>query len=59
MHACMYSSMLYGHHMIQVQQSMDQPGKVANPARVSWTENLGDRFDRPVPRHPARSPHSG
>ena len=54
---------------------MDQPGKVANPARGQLhgeneysislspfaTENLvsRDRFGRPVPRQPAHSPHSG
>ena len=52
---------------------MDQPGKVANPARGQLNsffssslslfapENLvsRDRFSRPVPRQPAHSPHSG
>ena len=55
-----------------MQQSMDQPGKVANPARGQLnrenerlpvspfaTENLGswDGFCRPVPRQPANSPY--
>ena len=52
---------------------MDQPGKVANPARGRLNreiniilspyapENLASRdgFSRPVPRQPAHSPHSG
>ena len=56
---------MYGHH---IQQSMDQPGKVANPARGQLNrennvplspcvpENLVSRdgFSRPVPRQPAR-----
>ena len=57
-----------------LQQSKDQPGKVANPARGQlWTgnififvssfapENLSfrDRFGRLVPRQPAHSPYSG
>ena len=55
---------MYGHH---IQQSMDQPGKVANPARGQLNkendiplspcvpENLvaRDGFSRPVPRQPA------
>ena len=55
---------MYGHH---IQQSMDQPGKVANPARGQLNrekifplspcvpENLVSRdgFSRPVPRQPA------
>ena len=59
MYVCMY-----GHH---IQQSMDQPGKVANPARGQLNrenniplspcvpENLVSRdgFSRPVPRQPA------
>ena len=51
----------YGHH---IYQSMDQPGKVANPARGQLNniplspcvpENLVSRdgFSRPVPRQPA------
>ena len=62
-YVCMYVCM-YGHHM---QQSMDQPGKVANPARGQLNkenniplspcvpENLVSRdgFSRPVPRQPA------
>ena len=58
---CMY---IYGHH---IQQIMDQPGKVANPARGQLNrenniplspyvpENLAsrDEFSRPVPRQPA------
>ena len=58
---------MYGHHIIL--QSMDQPGKVANPARRGQLnrenniplspcvpENLvsWDGFSRPVPRQPAR-----
>ena len=56
--------MMYGHH---IQQSMYQPGKVANPARGQLNrknniplspcvpENLVSRdgFGGPVPRHPA------
>ena len=59
---------VYGHH---IQQSMDQPGKVANPARGQLNrenniplspcvpENLVSRdgFSRPVPRQPAY-PHT-
>ena len=30
MYVCMYQVCMYGHH---IRQSMDQPGKVANPAR--------------------------
>ena len=59
MYVCMY-----GHH---IWQSMDQPGKVANPARGQLNrenehslspcvpENLVSRdgFSRPVPRQPA------
>ena len=59
MYVCMY-----GHH---IYQSMDQPGKVANPARgqlnrendiplsLCVPENLVSRdgFSRPVPRQPA------
>ena len=59
MYVCMY-----GHH---IKQSMDQPGKVANPARGQLNrenniplspcvpENLVSRdgFSRPVPRQPA------
>ena len=55
---------MYGHH---IKQSMDQPGKVANPARGQLNrenniplspcvpENLVSRngFSRPVPRQPA------
>ena len=55
---------MYGHH---IQQSLDQPGKVANPARGQLNrenkiplspcvpENLVSRdgFSRPVPRQPA------
>ena len=55
---------MYGHH---IQQSMDQPGKVANPARGQLNrenniplspcvpENLVSQngFRRPVPRQPA------
>ena len=60
---CLYVCM-YGHH---IQQSMDQPGKVVNPARCQLNrennaplspcvpENLVSRdvFSRPVPRQPA------
>ena len=60
---CIYVCM-YGHH---IQQSMDQPDKVANPARGQLNrendiplspcvpENLvsRDEFSRPVPRQPA------
>ena len=60
---CMYVCM-YGHY---IEQSMDQPGKVANPARGQLNrenniplypcvpENLVSRdgFSRPVPRQPA------
>ena len=63
---CMYVCM-YGHH---IWQSMDQPGKVANPARGQLNrenniplspcvpENLVSRdgFSRPVPRQPAHLP---
>ena len=61
---CMYVCMYDGHH---IQQSMDQPGEVANPARGQLNrenniplspcvpENLVSRdgFSRPVPRQPA------
>ena len=61
---------MYGHH---IQQSMDQPSKVANPARGQLNreneyfpvpfarENLFSRdgFSRPVSCQPAHSPHSG
>ena len=60
---------MYGH---DTQQSMDQPGKVANPARGQLnreneyslspfaSENLAsrDEFSLPVPRQPAHSAHS-
>ena len=60
----LYDLCMYGHH---IQQSMDQPGKVANPARGQLNrknyiplspcvpENLVSRdgFSRPVPRQPA------
>ena len=63
MYVCMYVYM-YGHH---IQQSMDQPVKVANPARGQLNrkiniplspyapENLGspDEFSRLVPHQPA------
>ena len=65
MYVCMYVCM-YGHHILQ---SMDQPGKVANPARGQLNrennihlspcvpENLVSRdgFSRPVPRQSAHS----
>ena len=55
------------------QQRMDQLGVIANPARGELNkgydyslspfapENLDsrDRFNHPVPRHPAHSPHLG
>ena len=61
---------MYGHH---IEQRMDQPGKVSNPARgelnreinISLSsfapENLVSRdgFMRPVLRQPAHSPYSG
>ena len=61
------------HVAITYSKSMDQPGKVANPARGQLStgkngyfpvpvapENLVSRdgFDRPVPRQPAYSPHT-
>ena len=65
-------TLLYGHpmfHNFSHMQSIDQPGKVANPARGQLNrekksifslsqlapENLVSRdwFGRPVPRHPA------
>ena len=66
--ACMYVCM-YGH---RIQQSMYQPGKVANPARGQLNreneyspvpyapENLVSRdgFSRPLRRQPAHSPYS-
>ena len=56
-----------------IEEYMDQPGKVANPARDQLNreneyslstfapENLVSRdgFGRPVPHQPAHSPHSG
>ena len=64
---CIY---IYGQHFYQ---SMDRPGMVANPTRGQLNreivlyispfepEKLVTRggFDRPVPRQPAHSPHSG
>ena len=69
MYVCMYVCIfmyvcMYGHH---IQQSMDQPGKVANPARGQLNtenniplspcvpDNLASRdgFSRPVPCQPA------
>ena len=61
---------VYGYHILQ---SMDQPGKVANPARGQLNrenkyfpvpfaaENSVSRdgFSRPVPRQPAHSLYSG
>ena len=62
---------MYGYH---IQQSVDMPGKVANPARGQLNrekcysplspfapENSISRhgFSRPVPRQPSHSPHSG
>ena len=58
---------MYGNNL---QQGMDQPGKITNPVRgqlmnVSLSplapENLvsRDEFGRPVPRQPANFPHSG
>ena len=58
---------MYGNHL---EDSMDQPGKVANPVRGQLTRNnffslspfapeklvSRERFDRPVPRQPAHSP---
>ena len=45
---------------------MDQPGKVANPARGQLTRKsvfssvpVRDGFSRPAQRQPAHSPHSG
>ena len=55
--------MLYGHH-IHLKQSMDQPGKVANPRENAYyvlspfaPENLVSRegFGSPVPRQYAYS----
>ena len=62
---------LYGHHIYS--QSMDQPRKVANPARGQLNRENGyspvpvrawelvsrEGFSRPVPRQPAHSPYSG
>ena len=64
-YACMYGHYIY--------LTMDQPGKIANPARGQLNremsislipfapENLVSRdgFGCPVPRQPAYSPHSG
>ena len=68
-YVCIYAyACTYGSHLLQ---SMDQPVKVASPARgllenkhfpVPFApENLvpRDEFDRPVPRERAHSPHSG
>ena len=67
-YACMYAM------VITYSKSMDQPGKVANPARGQLNrkkmcfplspfapENLvsRDMFGGPVLRQPAHSPHSG
>ena len=60
---------MYDHHILQ---SMDQPGKVANPARgqlnreiniplppcVPENSALRDGFSRPVPRQPAHHLHT-
>ena len=60
---------IYGQHF---QQSMDQPGMVANPAHGQLNREINsslspfapenlvlrDGFGRPVPRQPAHSPHS-
>ena len=60
----MYFVCMYGHH---IKQSMDQPGKVANPARGQLNKEMNiplfpcvpenlvsrDGFSRPVPRQPA------
>ena len=67
---CTDCGSMYGHH---IKQSLDRPGKVANPARgqlkrethISLSlyapENLVSRdgFGRPNLRQPAHSPHSG
>ena len=70
---------MYSHHTSHIHtthihtHSMDQPSKVANPARGQLNrdtniflspfapENLVSRdgFDRSIPRQPAHSPHSG
>ena len=65
--------LVYLVHDKDIQQRMDQPGKVANPARgrlnrkknvfslfLLAPENLvwRDRFGRSVPRHLVHSPHS-
>ena len=66
MYVCMY-----GHH-IYIAEYMDEPGKVANPARGQLNrkndiplspyvpESLVSRdgFSRAVPRQPAHSPYS-
>ena len=52
--------------VITYSKRIDQPGRGVNPARGQLNlspftpENLvlRDRFGRPVPRHPAHSPHS-
>ena len=58
---------MYGHH-ITYSKSMDEPGKVANPARGQLNREIiislsafgpedlvsRDGFDSPVPRQPAR-----
>ena len=59
---------MYG-MVITYSKSMDQPGKVANPARGQLNrENehspvpvraSRDGFSRPVPRQPVYSPYSG
>ena len=63
MYVCMYVCM-YGHHICQ---SLDQPGKVANPARGQLNRKMNislfafapdnlvlrEGFSRPVPRQPA------
>ena len=69
-----YMVITYYHSRVVVVVSMDQPGKVANPARGHLnTEYIfflsplfgpqnsvsRDRFGRPVPRQPAFSPNSG
>ena len=59
--------------MVTYSKSIDQPGKVANPARGQLNRKLNiflspfapenlvprDGFSRPVPRQPPHSPYSG
>ena len=62
------TSRINGRNMVIIySKRIDQPGRGVNPARGQLNlspftpENLvlRDRFGRPVPRHPAHSPHSG